>query len=363
MIVFNKIVACFSNIRQLFLLIFRYNPFASNLIIFFINGKDSYTKKEYVNGGIISILSLAAESKRIFAKDKNSQIVVCSSFNEIYIDKYRKIENSIDIFTFNIIFFYFKKAKYITIHIPEWRVNDFSLILTSARYYGLQNKAVHLNVLNQNTQLMPPVAILREVSKRFIKTTITTAHDRYCNTFYRAHYELPLHLMSVYVTSEDYIFKGFREKRKILVYSADSHPLKANVLRELQRLDWLVTVEIRDMTFARYKELISEAMFSLTFGEGLDGYFVEPIFSGAIGIAVYNDDFFPEDFKGKYTTVYSDYNGLIQNLVRDISYFSTSIDVFEKYQKNLHSHLAQIYNKKKYRTQLEKFYNGDYTFV
>ena len=66
-----------------------------------------------------------------------------------------------------------------------------------------------------------------------------------------------------------------------------------------------------------FKKVISEAKWALTLGEGLDGYFIEPIFSGAIGFSVYNSRFFTEDFES-LETVYSDYDELIKKMPMDI---------------------------------------------
>jgi hypothetical protein len=61
------------------------------------------------------------------------------------------------------------------------------------------------------------------------------------------------------------------------------------------------------MTYQEYKATISKAKWALTFGEGLDGYFVEPIFSGDSSFSVYNPSFFIED-SWSLRTVYRDYD-------------------------------------------------------
>ena len=362
MIITTQLLNFLSNIRQLSLLITRYNPRPKKLVVFFINGRDEITNEEYVNGGIISILSLAKESKNILANDNKAEVVVCTNFGEKYLSKFNKVENNIEIFKFNIVHLYFGKSTETIIHIPDWRAYEFSCILASDKYFGLLNKSVHLNILNQNIRLMPSNSQLEIISNNFFRTTVTAAHDRYCNGQYRMEYRLPLHLMSVYVTKEDYHFTEFENKRKLLIYSPDDHPSKGEVLNYLRELDWLELVEIRDIPFYKYKDLISQAMFSLTFGEGLDGYFVEPIFSGAIGITVYNDDFFPVDFQNSFKTVYNDYDELCRKIVNDINNIVTDENYFKKYQQQLFSRISMIYNKEKYTNQIEKFYKYDYTY-
>ena len=63
---------------------------------------------------------------------------------------------------------------------------------------------------------------------------------------------------------------------------------------------------VQNLTYEEFKAAISRAKWALTFGEGLDGYFVEPIFCGCVSFAVYNERFFTEAFRS-FRTVYQDY--------------------------------------------------------
>jgi len=63
---------------------------------------------------------------------------------------------------------------------------------------------------------------------------------------------------------------------------------------------------IKNLSYKEYKRTIGRAKWAVTFGEGLDGYFVETIFSGGISFAVYNDHFFPDEFK-QLPTVFESY--------------------------------------------------------
>jgi len=69
--------------------------------------------------------------------------------------------------------------------------------------------------------------------------------------------------------------------------------MKEAVLGELKQVAGLSVQIIRNLTYDQYKSLVSRAKWALTFGEGLDGYFIEPVFSGAIAFAVYNEQFLP----------------------------------------------------------------------
>ena len=92
-----------------------------------------------------------------------------------------------------------------------------------------------------------------------------------------------------------------------MIVSPDRHPQKKQILKLLsKRFPRIRTLIIKNMSYEKFKESIVRAKWALTFGEGLDGYFVESIFSGCVSFAVYNDKFFGEDFRN-LDTVYSDY--------------------------------------------------------
>ena len=98
-----------------------------------------------------------------------------------------------------------------------------------------------------------------------------------------------------------------------MVVSPDPHPAKEAVMDLLNSVTGLRIQVIQNLTYEQYKELISRARWSLTFGEGLDGYFIEPVFSGSVSFAVYNEEFFTQDFK-PLSTVYSSYEELLKRI-------------------------------------------------
>ena len=84
-----------------------------------------------------------------------------------------------------------------------------------------------------------------------------------------------------------------------MVISPDFHPAKAEIVRQMKAaLPDHRLIEIRKMTYQQYKEIIRDAKFMFTFGEGLDGYFIESIFSGAIGLALFAEQYFTPDYRG-----------------------------------------------------------------
>ena len=114
------------------------------------------------------------------------------------------------------------------------------------------------------------------------------------------------------------------------------------------------------MTYEQYKQTISRAKYALTFGEGLDGYFIEPVFSGAISFSVYRPEFFTKEFQ-QLRTVYCNYDVLTAKICDDFRYFDSS-KTFDAYQQQEFDLCAKEYNHSNYVKNLELFYQRKYTF-
>ena len=152
-------------------------------------------------------------------------------------------------------------------------------------------KDVHLNILVQNIDNMKG----KNVSglKRFGKVTGTTAHEAYTNLATREALGVPLHRLSTCNGPEYYAVSEYQEKEPLLIVSPDPHPLREQVLGQIARaLPELRIQVIQNLSYEDFRKVICIAKWSLTFGEGLDGYFLELVFSGGVGFAVFNDRFF-----------------------------------------------------------------------
>jgi hypothetical protein len=129
--------------------------------------------------------------------------------------------------------------------------------------------------------------------KRFGRVTCTTAHEAYTNSATREAMGVPLHRLSVCVGPEYYSLSGYRDKEPLLIVSPDPQPLKEKVLHRIAQACPDLTIKIiENLSYGDYRKLARRAKWSLTFGEGLDGYFLEPVFSGGVSFAVFNDRFF-----------------------------------------------------------------------
>lgn len=339
----------------------QYNKEAKRVIFFLIPGADFFTGSDRISGGIISIVSLCEESNRL--RDiHGAEVILCTFPGENLLIKHTQFKNETDVLRYSQFPNYFGDAEHILVHLPEYLCNHFLHQYETGRFEWLkQLKSVHINILNQSIMLMPSVENIAKLKAVFSVVTATTAHQRYCSRQYRDLYKIPLHKFSVWISPEKYIFRNYNQKENLIIVSPDEHALKDVILSKLQKIPNLTIQIIQNLTYEEYKKTISRAKWSLTFGEGLDGYLIEPIFSGAIGFGVYNDDFFTEDFKQCYT-IYESIDQLEDEIVNDMQSLENEI-VFEKYQHEQFALCAKYYSESEYKRNIASFYKGEYTYV
>jgi hypothetical protein len=194
--------------------------------------------------------------------------------------------------------------------------------------------------------------------RRFGMVTCTTAHEAYSNGATRLALGVPLHRLSVYLSPEQYDHSRYEAKESLLIASPDSHPLKDLVLQKISDAQPSLAIRIiENLSYEDYKELVRRAKWSLTFGEG---YFIEPVFSGGVSFAVFNERFFTPEFLS-LETVYSSWDVLLQRIAEDLQ----RLDEPRNYQtcwRRGYDLLASIYNADRYRDNLRRFYRAEYTF-
>lgn len=188
--------------------------------------------------------------------------------------------------------------------IPEVFAISFAQDLTAFELSWLvRRKKLRVVILNQNQEMMPGPKELQEAFLHLTTdVTISTAHTRYCNGRLADRYHMPVKQLTPYLP--EMMFRTFAEKERLIILSCDEIAPQSGYTREYivrmleRRLPSFQFVAIERMSLDDYLDLASRAMFSITFGEGMDGYYIEPVLAGGISFAVYNNIFFPENFEG-----------------------------------------------------------------
>ena len=330
-----------------------YSTEIQKMIIFFTPGNDT------VNGGILSITSIYSETKKI-NNIHGSEVIMCTVPGEHLLLKYTNFENQNFIYTFSEVLSYFQNLQELMIHIPEYAVEKF--LKNCSNYDKLrlnEIKSVHINIMLQNIDLLPNEIYIKKLGK-LGNLTCTTAHERYSNSEIREKVGCPLHKLSVYISPEQYNEKTYVEKENLMIVSPDRHPKKSAILDLIARQFPQLKVQIiNNLTYKQYKNVISKAKWALTFGEGLDGYFIETIFSGGVAFSVYNERFFSDDFRS-LRTIYPDYDVFTDKICSDIKDLDNEIR-FMNYHKIQNDLCCRYYDYNNYINNLALFYKEEYT--
>ena len=149
--------------------------------------------------------------------------------------KYTKFDNVMKIFRFIQIIKYFKKLESVLIHIPEYMTESFYLNdIKIIKDWLKKIKDIHINILNQNVELMPDIDVINNLKYFCNKLTNTTAHESYSNKKYRNKFGIPLHHLSARVSFDDYIYKKYICKENIILISPDKNKHKRKILDKIK---------------------------------------------------------------------------------------------------------------------------------
>jgi hypothetical protein len=309
-------------------------------------------------GGLLSISYFHAETQMLLGGP--AVAVVASTYpNAPTLKKYTAFPNSMDIFSFTEVISHFKSVEHAILHIPEYFCKDFPNQLSPTERLFLDTiPRLQINVMLQNVDQCKPDDIepLRTLTDEI---TCTTAHDRYSTQEQSTRFGIPLHKLSIFV--DGYEQRRWTEKQNIMVLSPDQHPLRNRVIDIIKKgLPSLELITVENMLYESYRSLIAKAKWSLTFGEGLDGYFAETAWTGGIPFAVYNDRFFMPQFR-ELSTVYDAWDELQTWIVGDILKLDHE-EVYDAAGEPIRQVLNELYSCEKYRENIRLFYNEQYSF-
>jgi len=310
-------------------------------------------------GGVMAIASSYRESIALRYTHR-AKVALCALPGDPPFLKYTWFENRNYILDLESLLKGCTQLDSLLIHVPAYTVDRILDWLTSASPRLLSNiREIHLNILLMNIDNIQG----KNVSglKRFGKVTCTTAHEAYTNSATRDAMGVPLHRLSVCVGPEYYSLLGYREKEPLLIVSPDWHPLKEEVLHRIAQACPDLTIKIiENLSYEEYRNLARRAKWSLTFGEGLDGYFIEPVFCGGVSFAVFNDRFFTPPFSN-LETVYLSWEVLIEKMTADMKRLDEPV-AYNRSWRQTYDLVSSLYSTQRFRENLRRFYLGEYTF-
>jgi hypothetical protein len=302
-----------------------------------------------MSGGIYSMFSIAFHARRNRSLHGYEVVVMTrpNKQNETYI-RNSSFTNTETVYRFDQILT-FRNVRNLQLHIPEYTTNDFYENLSVDLINYLNNlENVHINILNQNIRLMPEPDKYKDLY--LISDTMgqSVSHHSFFNKKIADYYKLPTLLLPAYTDLSQYDAVDFDKKEKIIIYSDDEAPYKKSVLEQLKKLDDYELIKIKDMTFDKYMELASVCLFSVSFGEGFDGYVSQPIYQGGIGIALYNDEFFPDSTYKEFPNFFKSENEMKDGINILIKNLESNPEIYKSLNKKLLKKWELLYQKKDY---------------
>lgn len=311
-------------------------------------------------GGVLAIFAMKRETVALRQLHR-ARVVLCAvPGDDPPVFKYTWFDNREYLLDLETVLKSGGALHYLQLHIPDYAVNRIFDWLTSSASRLLRNiREVHLNVLLFNIDNIQGQNVRGLLS--FGRVTCTTAHEAYSNGATRKALGVSLHRLSVCNGPENYFLSGYEDKEPLLIVSPDGHPLKGEVLRQIAQVCPQLRIQvIENLHYEDYLRLVRRAKWSLTFGEGLDGYFAEPVWSGGVGFAVFNDRFFTPAF-AELETIYSSWATLLQRMPLDLQRLDEPM-AYNRCWRQAYDLLSGLYSVDRFRQNLRMFYRGEYTF-
>lgn len=270
---------------------------------------------DVVGGGVMSIVDLARATRRCLV-NADAFVCVCTAPWHPPLARYSRFANDEILLDADAVFYALGDEAFILFQVPEIYIAEFRGWLENKVKKNSTGR-IHVNMLLQNIDMIPEREDVENI-KKIASVSCTTAHKAYANKATAQRVGCEVSHLSVWVSPEKYRGRKTTKKERLIIYSPDECPEKDFVLDAMRRnLSDFRFVEIRNLDYEQYLDLASRAFVSITFGEGLDGYFVEPVFMGGIGCAVYNDRFFTKQYEG-LPFIYQSWDEMVRKVAGDI---------------------------------------------
>lgn len=320
-----------------------------------------------MSGGIFSIFSIANVVRRTKSIHGYYPVVMTipNSNDDTYYRQHN-FTNSENVFRFSQIN-RCKNLKELYIHIPEyWSKKFVSAIDINTTEFLNKIENLHINILNQNTELMPESSVdftgLRELATTSLSQSV--AHHAYFGQSFSDKYNLATHLLPAYTDLSAYTPTSFSKKEDLIIYSLDDAPYKQKCLDILKKnFPEFKFQEVRGISFDEYMDLATRCMFSISFGEGFDGYIAQPIYQGGLGLTVFREDFFPSHEFLKYDIFFESPEQMLEKIVNVVSKYRNDQFGYDFLNKELVAEYDKLYSFDDYVTRIINLMNRNFDLI
>lgn len=311
-------------------------------------------RQEYISGGLISIYSIASKLRQ-----NGIESVMVGDPGTGTVPRNRLFPNQeVTVPWSDFVAADWSDIKYVML--PENKAAEFADL---AEQNDLKFPDGIINILNQNNLYMPDEDVIERLRAHGREVTMTTAHLKYSTQEVADRWQVPLKHISTYLSYRDFMIQPFSEKRELILFSVDAHPMKERIISAVSEAfpEYEARV-IVGLNYGDYKTLVRRAQFCISFGEGMDNYFIEPFFSNGIGVTVYNPDFMPVEFLD-FENVFSSY----ADMEREIEGFITRVVEDPEFRHSVWKKnfdvLKAIYDGRIYDRKVSEYLSGEYDFL
>jgi hypothetical protein len=314
-----------------------------------------------MSGGIYSMFSIANHARQL-RRQHGYDVVMMTRPNPTGLTYLRNssFRNSETVLRFEQLRL-FAEVSELQIHIPEYATVEFARRLSpEMQHYLMGRDHVHINILNQNIKLMPEAVQFRDLLRISDSIGQSVSHHAYFGQDWADRYELPTMLLPAYTDLTPYPPASFEEKEGLILYSLDEAPYRREVLKKLSEMTDYKLVEIRDMHFDTYMDLATRCRFSVSFGEGLDGYVAQPMYQGGIGLALYNEDFFPDASYADFENFFSSEAEMVNEIVPTIRRLEADRIRYQELNAALRAKWDELYDYKDYVQRIGRLMLREY---
>lgn len=312
--------------------------------------------QDCISGGIISIFKLAELSRSL---NPDNLVQIFSGPGNGNVSKYTRFDNDELIVGSSVLFELIVQQQIKILHVPEVLVSWF---FDRALSLGVDCRNLHVNILNQNTELMPKADFVESLKLKCRSLTQTTAHEKYSSHEYFEKFNIPLTHVSTYMSPVHYKKTSFSEKENNILISHDPHYIKDFLFSVLNSsFVGYEKVTIIGMSYAHYLSLTAKSKYMITLGEGMDNYFIETVFFGGIPFTVYNPNFMPAEMADLENVCLIE-DDFIDMIDRVIFKCETDAEYRECLWGRNYKILSKIYDYEYHTKKLKNFYANIYDF-
>lgn len=272
---------------------------------------------DLISGGVMSVVSIYRALKEL-ENTLGMHVFLSTHPQASHFGGYTKHNRDVTVYGFKFLLEQLLPQTTVLFHVPEPHVVQFCRGLEHPTLHQLKKDkqlTYDLNILNQNPDYFPEIDELLPWLAPLRTITQTTAHYAYNKPFRLADKTIPSSYLGTPPGIDVFENVPFHEKRNTIIVGHDDHPQKEAILATIRAaIPELEIIVVQNMSFEEYTEHQKYSKFGISFGEGMDAYFIRCILYGGIGFAVNNETFFTDDIRA-FPTVFNSYQELGTRLV------------------------------------------------